>query len=310
MPKVSVVIPNYKHEKFIKQRIESVLQQSYQDFEIIILDDCSTDNSRNIIEIFRGNEKIKKIIYNKLNSGSPFKQWKKGIELSSGEYIWIAESDDYADKMLLETLMEPFLADSDVVISFCRSVHVDEQGRNLGLTLHADQLDATKWKKDYIVEGSVELDKYLKYRNTIPNASAVLFKKPKDLKNVLSIQLKFTGDWLFWKNLLKDSKGKIAYSAKPLNFFRTHAKTTRDLTVKSTLQIEIGRFKEYQSFVPFLYLNPLDDRYRWMMAEWIDRGVESLAKNTRYQYFPLLHPSLVIRYYIHRLKKLVNSIIR
>jgi len=96
-PTVSVIIPNYNYESYLKQRIETVLNQTYQNFEVIILDDHSSDNSRDIIETFRQNEKVTHIVYNQINSGSPFIQWVKGIELAIGKYIWIAESDDYSD---------------------------------------------------------------------------------------------------------------------------------------------------------------------------------------------------------------------
>ena len=84
---VSVIIPNYNHAPFLKERIDSVLQQTYTDFEVIILDDCSTDNSKEIIETYRMHPKVVHIEYNVVNSGSTFKQWKKGIDLTKGEWI-------------------------------------------------------------------------------------------------------------------------------------------------------------------------------------------------------------------------------
>ena len=95
--KVSVIIPNYRHALYLKERIDSVLEQTYRDFEVIILDDCSPDDSREIIETYRTREKIAHIVYNERNSGSTFMQWQKGFDLAQGEYIWIAESDDFAD---------------------------------------------------------------------------------------------------------------------------------------------------------------------------------------------------------------------
>ena len=89
MPKVSVIIPNYNHAQFLEQRIQSVLDQTYQDFEIIYLDDASTDNSNEVFAKFANNSRIR-AIYNQTNSGSPFKQWNKGIRLAQGEYVWIA----------------------------------------------------------------------------------------------------------------------------------------------------------------------------------------------------------------------------
>ena len=106
MQTVSILIPNYNHALFLQQRIESVLNQTYQDFELIILDDCSTDHSKTIIESYRNHPKVSQIIYNQQNSGSVFKQWRKGIELAIGEYIWIAESDDYAAVDFLQETVE------------------------------------------------------------------------------------------------------------------------------------------------------------------------------------------------------------
>src|SRR5476649_961009 len=99
---VSVIIPNYNHEPYLEQRINSVLNQTYKNIEVIILDDNSTDSSRQVIERYRADTQIKHIVYNHTNSGSPFIQWKKGIDLAKGKYIWMAESDDYSDLTFLE----------------------------------------------------------------------------------------------------------------------------------------------------------------------------------------------------------------
>ena len=99
---VSVIIPNYCHAPYLRQRIDSVLAQSYPDFEVVLLDDCSTDGSREVIERYRNHPRIKQIVYNDRNGGSAFAQWRKGFALTQGEYIWIAESDDYADPAFLE----------------------------------------------------------------------------------------------------------------------------------------------------------------------------------------------------------------
>ena len=74
MPNVSVIVPNYNHEQYLQQRIESIVNQTYQDFELILLDDFSTDNSRDILNLYRNHPKVSKIVFNEKNSGSPFKQ--------------------------------------------------------------------------------------------------------------------------------------------------------------------------------------------------------------------------------------------
>ena len=89
-PLVSVIIPNYNHARFLDERIKSVLGQTYQNIEVIILDDCSTDNSREVIEKYRSNPKVTKIVYNEKNTGKPFQQWNKGMELAAGNIIWLS----------------------------------------------------------------------------------------------------------------------------------------------------------------------------------------------------------------------------
>ena len=114
---VSVIIPNYCHARYLKQRIDSVLAQTYSDIEVVLLDDCSTDSSREILESYRSHPRIKQIVYNDRNSGSAFAQWQKGFALTGGEYIWIAESDDYADPTFLERCVAALDSDSDCVIA-------------------------------------------------------------------------------------------------------------------------------------------------------------------------------------------------
>src|SRR5947208_3454309 len=100
-PAVSVIVPNYNHARYLPRRVESILAQTYRDFELILLDDGSTDESRSILSEYRNDPRVK-IELNERNSGSTFKQWNKGARMARGKYIWIAESDDYADERLLE----------------------------------------------------------------------------------------------------------------------------------------------------------------------------------------------------------------
>ena len=88
--KVSVIIPNNNYENFIEERIDSVLKQTYPIYELIILDDCSIDNSvkkiMSVMEKYEGIIKYK-IVVNKENSKSVFSQWQKGFKESNGDYI-------------------------------------------------------------------------------------------------------------------------------------------------------------------------------------------------------------------------------
>jgi len=127
-PSVSVIVPNYNHAPYLRQRIESILGQTYKDIEVILLDDCSTDASRAIISEYSNDPRVR-IEFNKVNSGSTFKQWKKGMGLAHGEYVWVAESDDYADERLLEKLVKVLDEEPEVTFVYCRSFRVTPDGQ-------------------------------------------------------------------------------------------------------------------------------------------------------------------------------------
>lgn len=207
--KVSVIIPNYNHAPYLKERIESVLNQTYHDFEVIILDDCSTDDSRDIIEQYRNQPKVSKIVYNETNSGSTFKQWQKGIELAQGEWIWIAESDDWCEPTLLNELISGL--DINDVISFCGTARIT--GNDLFIMsqpFFKRRLSGIDFIKDKMIFG-----------NSITNASMAIFnKKAVNSINKDFVNYKFCGDWLFWCEIA--FHGNIVYTGKVLNYFRKH----------------------------------------------------------------------------------------
>jgi glycosyltransferase involved in cell wall biosynthesis len=213
---VSVIIPNYNHSKYLNQRIESVLNQTYQNFELIILDDCSPDNSRNIIEQYRNHPKVKHIIFNETNSGSTFLQWEKGISLAKGDYVWIAESDDYADKNFLESLTQIINQNTNIGLAYCGSNTVDENGATIGKLIQETQNNQNGY---YLNNGYDECRNSFFFHPIVPNASAVIFKKENFYKVDASFkQYKICGDWQFWIDICFDNY--IVYLPQCLNYFR------------------------------------------------------------------------------------------
>lgn len=212
-PIVSVIVPNYNHAQYLKQRIDSVLDQAYQNFELIILDDCSTDNSRKIIAEYTGHEKVSHIIFNETNSGNTFKQWQKGIELAKGKYIWIAESDDWCEPILLETLVNGLQNNNKCVLAYAQSYVI--KGENT-----VDKVSVSNNIEQY-VNGKEYISTYLVKYNSIFNASMCLFKK-ECYEHVLPrfTTFKFCGDWLLWIEIA--NQGNVFISGKLLNYFRKH----------------------------------------------------------------------------------------
>lgn len=215
-PLVSVLIPNYNHSKFLDERIQSVLNQKYQNFEVIVLDDYSTDNSKNVIEKYRSNPKISHIIYNESNSGSTFKQWNKGFKLCKGDYIWIAESDDVADSYFLSSIINAITTTENCVIAFTNSHFINSESEIINYKDH------TKRLKGLSINGTDFVRKYMLGINNIYNASSAVFKKEvlNKIDSSLYTQFKASGDRLFW--ILVSLQGNVCYIPEKLNYFRQH----------------------------------------------------------------------------------------
>ncbi len=226
LAKVTVAVPNYNYSKYIESRLDSIVKQTYPIYELIVLDDVSTDDSVKVIKEYLKNVITPhRLIINEQNSGSVFKQWQKAAELARGDYLWIAEADDLAQSVFLETLI-PFFIDLEVVLAFTQSKQIDENG----LLLANDYLYYTKdigeyWNSDYLVEGKVEIMRALSIKNTILNVSGVLFRKDcllKILENEANLLLKFkvAGDWLIYLKMVMF--GKVGFISKSLNLHRRH----------------------------------------------------------------------------------------
>lgn len=211
-PLVSVIIPNYNHARFLEQRLDSVFNQTYQNFEVIILDDKSTDNSLEIINRYKDNPHISQIVVNEKNSGSPFKQWNKGFSLAKGELIWIAESDDYCELTLLEELVTAYTAVEGVVIAFPQYVLLWPDG-----VVHKLKERSTQY-----YNGKRFVKKWMSLYCVIFNASGVIFCKSA-LKYISDAYMSFKacGDYLFWTQIAE--QGKVAHVRKNLTYFRQHA---------------------------------------------------------------------------------------
>src|SRR6056297_1998510 len=102
-PLVSVIVPNYNHANFLPERVRSILAQTYQNIELIVLDDCSSDNSVDVIKSLIADISIPvRVHFNSVNSGNVFSQWQRGIDMAKGEFIWICASDDTCESDFLE----------------------------------------------------------------------------------------------------------------------------------------------------------------------------------------------------------------
>ena len=150
-PLVSVIVPNYNHEPYLRERLDSIYNQTYKNFEVLLLDDCSNDGSRDILEEYaRIHKENTTTIFNENNVGKVFKQWNKGLQAANGELIWIAESDDYCEGNFLEEMVKMFRYES-LMLAFARSEFVQDGKKIWSTEGYMADTPFFKWNKPFIM---------------------------------------------------------------------------------------------------------------------------------------------------------------
>lgn len=230
MPKVSIVLPSYNYDQYLDERIQSLLDQTYQDFELIIVDDASTDNSVDVIQKYDSDHRVKTRFFSE-NSGLPYKRWNDGAEMALGDYILFAGADDSCALTMVESLASKLDANPNIGIAYCQSMQMDSKSKLIrSMKKYTDTLDQKRWSKDYIDKGTNEC-KYLAIKNVIPNASAAMIRR-KVFNQIggFDENLKLVADWMLWSKILVVSD--VAFVAEPLNYFRCHSDTVRSKMMK------------------------------------------------------------------------------
>ncbi|MDA8254140.1 MAG: glycosyltransferase [Betaproteobacteria bacterium] len=231
--KVTALVPSYNHGRYLRQRIESILLQSYRNIELIVIDDCSDDDSDAVIKSLLAQYEFR-YIRNARNSGTPFAAWSEAASLATGEYLWICESDDYAAPDFLETAVRKLAEHKDAVLFYCDSwiVDVDDKTIDHTDTYFHDIWREVRWDTDFHSDGIDELSNYQLRGQTVPNMSSALIATHafRRAYHPFLKKLKLTGDWLFIGWIMR--YGSVVFCKKPLNHFRKHEATSR-VRVKS-----------------------------------------------------------------------------
>jgi glycosyltransferase involved in cell wall biosynthesis len=233
LPSISVVVPNFNYAHCLRDRLNTIFDQTHPVEEIIILDDASTDDS--IVAIENTAEEHNRnvtLVINEVNSGSVFTQWAKGAEMASAEFIWIAEADDLSEPPFLSRVIALMRTDPSIQLGFCDSRSIDAKGdlvypsyKPYFATLEPGALTRTE-----VFSGEEFIIRFLVVKNSILNVSSVVWRRDallgafaachKDLA-----QYRMAGDWRIYLECLAAPNAKIAYVADPLNVHRRHAQS-------------------------------------------------------------------------------------
>jgi glycosyltransferase involved in cell wall biosynthesis len=229
--RVGILVPSHNHSRFIKTRIESILNQTFQDFMIYVVDDGSSDASWDLLQEYRDDIRVK-LFKNSTPSGSPFSQYSRFF---SGPYNhdfwWIAESDDSASIDFLAKTISVLDKDPLIGFVFSASTLINDEDACIGSTRDylSNFFPELNWGEDQLIQRELGLQMLLRGQ-FVPNLSGMLFRKESlQSRELFGLhRFKLAGDWKFVISL--QSLGKAFYISEELNYFRTHSETARTKT--------------------------------------------------------------------------------
>jgi len=225
LPLVTIIVPCFNHGKYLRQRLDSIYQQTYTNYEVILLDDHSSDESAQILNEFASNHSLNTYLeVNSINSGSPFKQWSKGLQKAKGELIWIAESDDFCDHNFLLELVPAFVNEA-VMLAFGQIRFTNDEGNKdvWSMEQYLPEFRPRTWRSPFTVSAHKLVQKGWSHKNIIPNVSAALFRRHHQLDLLSSgewLHMRVCGDWLFYLTIARG--GLVHYTPKTTDYYRQH----------------------------------------------------------------------------------------
>ncbi|SFN30255.1 Glycosyl transferase family 2 [Formivibrio citricus] len=220
----SIVVTSYNHAEYLAQRMDSILAQTYENMEIVVVDDCSTDNSLEILNKYASHPKVK--IFPLQKNGGYANACNFGVSQCRGEFVMFAECDDFNSPEHVAALMQALNSHPSAVAAYCRSHIVDSCGNTLRDDYQCREPSFRNICANSALIPAKIMQRFLLRSCVIPNMSAAMFRRTEFLK-IGGLSTKFTAcaDWDFWCRLAE--RGDVYYVATPLNFFRTHPESVR-----------------------------------------------------------------------------------
>jgi teichuronic acid biosynthesis glycosyltransferase TuaG len=292
-PLVTILTTCYNHEKFIGKAIESVINQSFQDWEMIILDDYSKDNSRNIIKDYaHKNDKIKYVFDNKnLDQGARFNTYLHKID---SKYIAFLDSDDYMKPNRLKEQVK--ILENNPEIGVCHS-----DGKVVDSRIKIDGKDLWQKQSDTLLFSEIHRNPKNKSGNIFKellNGNFIFFSstivRTHLIKNVKFKTIRLGIDWLFWLQLSK--KTKFHYMQNPLTYYRIHGNGIMQSTFKTNNFFKSREivFEEYYD-----NLSAMQKRdYSYILSRYNDKFGD--YKKSYY------YASMIFKHHDFRLKPILN----
>ncbi len=280
---VTVVIPSYNHSKYIEKAIVSVFEQTYNNIELIVIDDGSTDESNKIISELANNYKFQYI--HRENKGL-IKTLNEALDLAHGKYFTMLGSDDYFDKYKIEKQVEFFEQNKDCALCYGNVTYINRDDKVLkkGKTKH--------FKSGYIF-------KDLLFKNFIPLPSVMI--KTAIVREVGGFDERFfLEDYPLWLKIAKNYK--IGFIKDSLTFYRLHDTNVSSNLIRMIKEVEAilkdwQDEPEYKKSINKLYLRWFNDLSK---TDMVNEAKEYMYKSIKTSFYKPKFIKSFIRYVIKR----------
>ena len=249
MPKISVIIPVYNTEKYIEKCLESLAKQTMQDFEVIIVNDGSTDNSKKVIKDYMKNSNLD-IRYLEKENGGLASARNYGVEKALGKYISFLDSDDYLDKNLFSNL-EKYI-DEDIDLIKFKMKTVDEK-ENVIEKLDGPVFDVCTGEEGY--KKLCTTDKYM------DPACIYLYRREFFLENNFKYKLRYHEDFGLTSLIMIQAKSFVSTEFFGYNYLQTEESLTRGKDYKKDVDRAKDMLAHYDNMITLIdaYYNISDE---------------------------------------------------
>lgn len=251
IPLVSICIPAYNYGRYLPAAIESVLAQTYRDFELVIVDNASSDDTPEIVKRYASVDKRIRSVRNEVTIDMA-DNWNRCLEAAAGTYVKILCADDLLEPGCIEKSVRILLDNPHVSLVSCARLSIDESAKPLGVVSYA--------RRSLIVPGVEVIRKCFFTRNLIGEPTAVLFRK-NEAKRGFNPQYKQLTDLEMWFHLLE--VGDFAFIFEGLCKFRVHQEQMSKFNMRSLAFIDDENLL-YRDYIAKEYIGcSFVNRQRW-----------------------------------------------
>lgn len=262
MPKVSIIVPVYNTEKYIEKCLQSLAKQTMQDFEIIIVNDGSTDNSEVKIKRFIQEQQTLNITYLKKENGGLATARNYGVKYAKGKYISFIDSDDYIEQTLFKDL-EKYMEEEIDVIKF-KMQTVNEEGKII------EKLDGPVFGK---CTGEEAYKKLCTFDLFLDPACIYLYRREFFVQNDFQYRLTYHEDFGLTSLIIIQAKSFVSTGKYGYYYLQTDNSLTREKDYEKDIARAKDILKHYDNMLQKIETYEINDETKKIVKRYYTNGV-------------------------------------